>query len=320
MGGAERQLSKTKVKKHHKVAWVDVENPTNEVFDRLEAKYHLHPLHLNESIQRIQLDRVEREDTYLFLLLHIPAKDPSADKIVIEQVGVFLGKNYLVTIHNGPSTLIAELFDLFARSQGHKKEYDTKGPGYLLYGIIKRLLDSLWEINQHILTELDQVETLVFDNNRSDAYKIGQVRQKIVRLRQIISSLRVTLDDLTEQINLFSGVHLSKYYSNNTKTANKLWQVIEEAKETIEIYKDADFTTSTEQTNQILAVLTLVFTFTIPITVVGTLYGMNVPVPGGIQTGAWKFLGRYTTFEMLIFISTGAAIGMYVYFKKKEWF
>jgi magnesium transporter len=101
---------------------------------------------------------------------------------------------------------------------------------------------------------------------------------------------------------------------------NKLWEEIEEANETVEVYKDADFTTSTEQTNRILAILTLVFTFTIPITVVGTLYGMNVLLPGGIETGEWTFFGRYTTFIILLVLSTLMALAMYLYFKRKKWF
>ena len=99
-----------------------------------------------------------------------------------------------------------------------------------------------------------------------------------------------------------------------------MWEVIDEAKETVEIYKDADFTISSEQTNRILMVLTLIFTFTIPITVLGSLYGTNVPLPGGIEVGAWTFLGTYTTFILLVAVSVLLAVGMYIYFKKKKWF
>ena len=320
MGTKEKLFTgDTRFKKHNDVSWIDIENPTSGAFDRLETEYHLHPFHLNESTQKVQLDRVEREKNYLFLLLHIPTEQAD-NTVTVEQVGVFLGKNYLITIHSGPNQVINELFELFERSTGHKKEYAAKGPGYVLYGIVKKLLDNLWTVSQEVLNALDEIEELVFSNNRSDAYQIGKARQKILRLRQIVSSLRLTLDDLAQQINAFSGDHLGKYYANNTKSANKLWEVIEEAKETIEIYKDADFTTSTEQTNQILAVLTLVFTFTIPISVIGTLYGMNVPLPGGNQVGAWTFFGRYTTLEILVALSVAAAIGMYLYFKKKQWF
>ena len=60
---------------------------------------------------------------------------------------------------------------------------------------------------------------------------------------------------------------------------------MEEAKETVEIYKDTDYMLSQEKTNKILGVLTIVFTLSIPATVIGTFYGMNINLPGGSETG-----------------------------------
>ena len=145
------------------------------------------------------------------------------------------------------------------------------------------------------MNELDAVEVVVFDDNKSDAYQIGKLRQKIIRLKRVADPLQAVLDNLAHQINDFSGEHLAKYYFNNAKLVKKLVAVIGEAQETIEIFKDADFTTSAEQTNRILAILTLVFTFTIPITVFGP----------STTLGAVAIL---------------RALAMYAYFHIKRWF
>ena len=63
----------------------------------------------------------------------------------------------------------------------------------------------------------------------------------------------------------------------------------------MEIYKDTDFVLSTEKTNKVLAVLTIIFTLAIPSTVIGTFYGMNVNLPGGIGDNL-MVLGPFTTF------------------------
>jgi magnesium transporter len=95
---------------------------------------------------------------------------------------------------------------------------------------------------------------------------------------------------------------------------------LEEAKETVEIFKDADFTASSARTNEVLAVLTIIFTLTIPATILGTFYGMNIPLPGGIEAGAWTFWGPYTTLMLVMGISIVLAIIMAIYFWKKKWF
>lgn len=302
---------------HGDVAWVDAYNPGSAVLERLEREYGLHPLHVRESVQKVQHNEVEREKEYLFLVVHFPLLDEQTGRISVGQLGMFLGKNYVITIHTEHSSVLDELFIHCKGSDGIDGMHSS---GYLLYIIIAKLLAHIEYVSEVVDTELDEIDGLVFGNKTSDAERIGRIRQKIIRLRRLIGPKKILLQDLAEQIGPFAGRELTRYYASNVKMVSKLWEEIEEAKETIEIYKDADFTTSTERTNRILAILTLVFTFTIPVTVVGTLYGMNVPLPGGVTASVWTFLGRYTTFDILIAVSLVIAGGMYVYFRRKRWF
>jgi magnesium transporter len=309
-----------RTQKHGAITWVDLENPSEEALAELERTYSLHPMHVHESQQRIQHVEVERESQYLFLVLHVPVLTTHTDKIHTTQVGVFLGKDFLVTIRSGASPCITDLFEVCSLSREKAEEYFKQGSAYLLYRLVASLLSDISDMTDDVNNELDEIEDLVFDDKNSDANRIGKVRQKIVRLGRVIGPKKLLLKDLAEQANTFSGQNVARYYASNVKLANKLWEEIEEAKETVEVYKDADFTSSTEQTNRILAILTLVFTFTIPVTVVGTLYGMNVLMPGGVLAGNWLFLGRYTTFIVLLVVSALLAVVMYYYFKRRKWF
>ena len=125
--------------------------------------------------------------------------------------------------------------------------------------------------------------------------------------------------ELAREVNRFSATDLTNYFSDIQDHVDKLWETLEACKETIEIYKDTDFMLNTEKTNKILAILTIIFTLTIPHTVVGTIYGMNINLPGGIETGAWVFLGPYTTLLILLVISTIPALVMFWYFRRLKW-
>ena len=302
------------------ITWRNIVNPSPETFAQLEADYQLHPVHLKESIQTIQLTQVEREAHYIFLLVHVPTHDPVTDRIYTSQVGVFLGSNFVITIADGRKSVISDLFNSCQTDHDLADKYCHDSAGYLLYSILKKLLEDISSTVEALLCQLDTIEGLVFDDDKSDAYEIGKLRQKITRLKRIVKPLQLVLGDLSQQIKGFSGEGLTRYYANNAKLAHKLSEVIDEAQETIEIFKDADFTTSTEQTNQILSILTLVFTLTIPVTVLGTLYGMNVPLPGGNEFGVWTFLGPYTTAILVTLVSVNLAGFMYLYFKTKRWF
>jgi magnesium transporter len=321
MGDSEIQnTDKIHIQTHGGVSWVDVHNPDSAVFEILRQEYRLHPVHMSESIQKVQHTQVEREDEYLFFVLHFPAFDAVSGKILIGQLAIFLGKDYLITIRTTNCPAVTNMFDANVSRAENEEGQFAGGSAHLLYSLIDRLLSNLSEMTDVVVSELDGIEDIVFDNNDSDAQRIGKVRQKIVRLRRVIGPKRIILEDLTQQVDSFMGDNLSKYYASNVKRVNKLWEVIEEAKETVEIYKDADFTTSTEKTNKVLTLLTLVFTFTIPITIVGALYGMNVPLPGGSESGAWTFLGAYTSFGIVVAVSLVLALAMYIFFKAKKWF
>ncbi|HEX2408214.1 MAG TPA: CorA family divalent cation transporter, partial [Nitrososphaeraceae archaeon] len=82
--------------------------------------------------------------------------------------------------------------------------------------------------------------------------------------------------------------------------------------------KDTDYMLSTEKTNKIIAMLTVVFTLSIPITVVSTIYGMNISLPGSDMIQL-QFFGEYTILILLIVISTIITLIMFLSFRRLGW-
>src|SRR4030066_1472122 len=106
----------------------------------------------------------------------------------------------------------------------------------------------------------------------------------------------------------FSEEDLTDYYDDVRDHTEKVLEVLEESKETVEIFKDTDFMLSTEKSNKILAILTILFTLSIPATVIGAYYGMNINLPGGIETGSATFLGEYTSFIIIVIVAVIPAV------------
>lgn len=293
--------------------WLDLQNPKVEELQEIAQKYDLHDLHVVQAHTRGQISQVVIEQDYIFLILHFPHKIVGEQRIASSQVSIFLGKNYLITIHDQNTPTIRQCLN------EHKDHTEDRSPGKIVFHIIEHLLKEVEILLAGVSTDLDEIEESVFKDARSDAFEIGILRQKIMRLRRTLATQKGVLAELDDAIDKFTGEKLARYYTSNTNMTSKLWETVEEAKESIEIYKDADFTTSTEQTNKILEALTLVFTLTIPATVLGAFYGMNVLLPGGIEAGSWTFLGDYTMFKLIIAVSILSAIGMLLYFKYKKW-
>ena len=307
---------------HKKIAWTDIINPSRRVIGQLAQEYPFHPLHLEDCISKGQFPKIEEsvEDQYLFLLLRFPHYQVLDGKIIISQICFFLGKNYLVTIHEESDDAISKIFSDCQENAQEKEAYIDNSSAHLIYTIIDQLSKELALPLQAILREVDETEDIVFDDKVSGVYKIGQIRQKIITLRRVINPLRALISDMVNRINKFSRLNLSVYFDNITHRLDKAWETLEEARETVEIYKDSDFTYSTEKTNKILAVLTIIFTISIPATVIGTFYGMNILLPGGIEHGAWTFWGNYTTLIIVVLSAVIPALLMHLYFRKRGWY
>jgi magnesium transporter len=318
-GVEETKKGKIRILKHNNITWVNVEHPTKRETSKLAEAYKFHWLHLETSLLKGQPPQIEKEEKYLFIVLHAPNYDSEENKFYTDQVSMFLGKNYLVTIHDAASS-IHNQFRLCKTDLKLREAFFKRSSGYLSYLIIGNLVKDTEVLTQSISKELDEVEDIVFDVTVSGVHKLSQLRQKIIRLRRILGSFKKTLEDITPIINDFTGENLSRYFGNLAKKIDRSRETAQESLETVEVYKDADHIISSEKTNEILAVLTIVFTLTIPATTIGTLYGMNVLLPGGIEAGAWTFWGPYTTFIIVISISIALLVLMLLYFKHKKYF
>jgi magnesium transporter len=230
-----------------------------------------------------------------------------------------MGPDYLVTIHQGDLKPLDELFNMCKNDERQRQMTMGKSSGFLLHKIIDTLVDDLLHILMKVVGNIDDIEDSVFDERISIPRQISLLRREITTLRRIVIPLRRTVVELSKEVQRFSKEDLALYFKDVQDHIEKVYEALEEAKETVEIYKDTDYMLSQEKTNKILAVLTILFTLSIPATVFGAFYGMNVNLPGGIETGSWTQLGPYTTLLFVIVISSGSALIMVFYFRRLGW-
>ncbi|GAI51608.1 unnamed protein product, partial [marine sediment metagenome] len=78
---------------------------------------------------------------YLFLVLHFPVFNKEARVTTTSQLSVFIGGNYLITLHKGELKPLVKLFRECQIDEESQQENFSQGSGYLLYRIIDRLVD-----------------------------------------------------------------------------------------------------------------------------------------------------------------------------------
>ena len=306
-----------------KFEWIDVQNPDRSDIEKLAEKYNFNELNIEDCMTRFELPKLDSYDDHFFVILHFP---PLSQKIGISknsQLSIFVGKNFIVTIHQGDLKPLVELVETCKTNsdQQRKDRLLGKSSGLLLHEIIDVLVDDLLHTSRKIIANLDEIEDRVFDETKPVARSIALLRREINRLRRIVNPLKKFVLEIAKNVKRFSereDEELALYFDDIIDHIDKVIETLEESRETMEIYKDTDFVLSTEKTNKVLGLLTIIFTLAIPSTVIGTFYGMNVNLPGGIENNI-MVLGPHTMFIMIILASSIPAIMMFAYFKKLGW-
>src|SRR3990172_452242 len=168
------------------------------------------------------------------------------------------------------------------------------------------LVDYCFPMADKALGNLEGIEDKVFDDRVDAARDVAVLRRDIAAQRRIIWELRDVMANLERKAQRFTKIDLSVYFGDVNDHLNRLWSTLDEAKETVEIYKDTDFVLSTDRTNRTMAILTILIAILLPFTVVSGIYGMNIPLPG--QQHAWFF-------PLTIFLMFGASALMLIYFR-----
>ena len=311
----EMQLNSIKAKNF---VWINIDNPTPAMLNSLLEVYPFHSLDVEDCISKVQLPKIDEYKDYLFIVLHFPRYLKEKRFSIPSQVGIFLGKDFIIIVHSGELKPISRIFQKCKEDNDTLAEYMGSSATFLLYQIIHALIENIMIMLSKVISEIEEIEDKVFDEKVDAVREVTELRHNIANMRRVVFSLKDVIHDLEKRVQKFSNDDIGVYFGDLGDYIDKVWAILQECRETIEIYKDTDFIISSDRTNKILAVLTIMFTFSIPVTVIGALYGMNVNVPGG-ENSPWIFLGAYTTFWIILILSIVPVFFLYIAFKRLQW-
>jgi magnesium transporter len=294
--------------------WINIEQPTKREIEYLAQKYHFHPLDLDGCLSHMQLPKMDEYEDYLFLILHFQIFDEATRVSRISQVSVFIGKEYLILLHTGDLMPLTKLFKDCQNNEESRREYFSYGPGYLLYRILDSLYDAHFPTLDRIMNWMEGVEDKVFDEKIEIAHELSLLRRNIITQRRVAISMRTLTSELGNKIQNFAKMDMSVHWGDLMDHANKICSALDECKEIIEVYKDADYVLSTDRLNLVMRTLTIISTIMLPLIVLSGLWSMNVPLPFGADPG-----GEHHFFFIIVAVLLIVVFGMLYIFHRKRW-
>ncbi len=298
--------------------WVDLENsPPEEAKRVLDDIFHFHPLSIEDCIMVSPSPKVEeyapKEDErfspYLFMVIHAVDYSRKDGVFATKELNFFLGRNFLVTYHEVPLLSISSTEDRCLRSTQHI----ARAPDRVAHTLLDAIVENYKPALEELALEIAEVEQMALQSPGSQTLnRIMQVKKEVLHLRQIMGPQREVLARFARgEFKLIRG-HLVPYYRNVYDALFHISELAQNYADSLTGILQIYLNMSSNQTGEVVKLLTLITVVTTPLMMVGTRYGMNFKNMPELD---WRH--GYAIAVTVTFLST---IATYLYFKRRKWF
>jgi len=293
---------------------------------------------LEDYLYKTQIPKIEINKGYSLLVLDIPyiqqyARNASVSnqnksfldklfnnkskisrrkRITLGEVDFFIGKDYLVILHDERTPQIDEIFTLCETSKEHREEFMGKGAPFLFYRIADVLVDSSFSYVNDITNTIDSIDRQLEEKSSAAVIEdISITRRNIVVFETMIKPALPIFADLERGKYPQLNGEMMPYWSNILDHLQKIWDRIEDNKELIQGISSSHESILSNRNNELVKFLTVITSISFPFVIVNNLYSMNVKgLPFAEQPWIVPFL-------FLVIFSGGTII--IAYFKYRDW-
>ncbi len=296
--------------KNDLVTWINIDGWGDlSVLRQLGERFNLHPLALEDVVNAGQRPKVEQYDDYLFIVAQMLYLDKGGE-IEIEQVSMFLGKTFLITLQEESGSDVFE--PVRQRIRSAKGRIRKAGTDYLAYALIDSIIDHYYPVLESIGSKIDTIEDELIDKPLArpvgslHAYKrtLTQIRRMVWPMRDVTNLL---LHEEPGLIRPETKIYLRDCYDHSVQ----LMDLVESYRDVLSGLTEVHISSIGLRTNEIMRVLTVISSIFIPLTFIAGVYGMNF---AHMPELAYPY-GYPVCLLLMLLI----AIGQLIYFKKRHW-
>src|SRR5438105_9981380 len=299
------------VVEHDGLRWINIERPGPLDRAWLEEHFEFHPLAYEDVASRNQRPKVDEFPDHLFMVLHFPVFDSAVGRLNAGELDIFIGSDFLITLPNTPLQPVEYLFERCRASDEVRDQLFSRGPGYLLYKVVDDAFDYCFPMLRKMGNKLDRIEEEIFEGRSEEIVRdISNVKQEIINFRKIIRPQRPVLRDLERTKQVYLAEDHELYFDDIVDASERIWDMLENYKEVVEALEETNESVISHRLNDIIRVLTSLSVVILPLTLIASIWGMNVRVPG---------VGSIEAFWIIIAVMVVLLVGTLTYFRRRGW-
>ncbi|HNP70603.1 MAG TPA: magnesium/cobalt transporter CorA [Kouleothrix sp.] len=288
--------------------WLDLQNPQAEDIQLLRDEFQFHPLSIEDATRHHERPKLETFEQYYFMVFYQLNYDDAARRLRSHALGLFIGANYLVSVHHGPITTIDETL---TRWQASTAEFNNDA-GALIYALLDAIVDDYFPVLDKLADQVEEIEQQIFEHFREEALQsVFSLKRDLLTVRRVVAPERDVLNVLIRrEVPIFERntiLYLQDVYDHIVRITDS----IDTYRDLLSSALDAFLSLQSNQLNQIVKVLTITSIVLMCDALIAGIYGMNFEFMPELH---WRF-GYPLALALMVVVSTA----LLLFFRRRRW-
>lgn len=296
------------IQRKDQFVWLDIQAPQEGDIALLREEFKFHPLAIEDAIRPHERPKVDSYDSYYFLVFYAIRYDEGNNRLYTEQMNLFIGGNYIVSVHEGEISAIDETIK---RWQKDEEEFGNDA-GALLYALLDTITDDYFPVIDRLADRVETLEEQIFERFQESALQdVFSLKRDLLGIRRIVAPERDVLNVLIRrEVPIFERntiLYLQDVYDHIVRITDS----IDTYRDLLSSALDAFLSVQSNRLNQVVKVLTIASIVLMSNALIAGIYGMNFDILPELH---WRF-GYPFALGLMLTVS----VGLVLYLRRRKW-
>jgi magnesium transporter len=288
--------------------WLDLQNPQQQDIQLLHEEFKFHPLAIEDATRHHERPKVDSYDEYYFLVFYAITYDETKNRLHNEVMNLFIGANYIVSVHEGHVSAIDETIKRWQKDE----EQFGHDAGALLYALLDTITDDYFPVIDRLADRVEALEEQIFERFQESALQdVFSLKRDLLSIRRIVAPERDVLNVLIRrEVPIFEHntiVYLQDVYDHIVRITDS----IDTYRDLLSSALDAFLSVQSNRLNQIVKVLTIASIVLMSDALIAGIYGMNFEFMPELHSP----YGYPFALGLMLLVG----IGLVVFFRRRKW-
>lgn len=286
--------------------WYHIEEPESPLLDRLAQEFGFHELEIEDCRHQRHTAKLEEYENHIFVIANTLHFVPDTLGVWFGELAVFVGQDFLVTVHLGPTRSVKEAL---ARLKAMPK---MQRPDRLLYVLLDNMVDRYLPVLDQMGDRIDSIEDEIHKSPTPKTLEeIFALRRGLSEFRRVVGSMREMVNVITRQRAPYFRADMAAYWRDLYDHIIRALNMIENYRDLLASVLEVYLTSMANRTNEVVKVLTIYATIVLPMVVITSYFGMNFQ---HLPFQDWPY-GVHVVNALMIALT----VGLLIFFRKRRW-